>query len=142
MYARKLTKEELLRDGITEVTPEGKVFRGELEVIPKTTKQGYFLHFIYDRDDEGNIVKKPNSKSVYGYVYKTRSIGLHRLMWAWFNNEVPTGYVVDHKNNKHYTLEDYRLNNLQLLTPRENLKKERKASSAEFKCKLDRPRSY
>jgi hypothetical protein len=142
MYARKLTKTELINDGITRVTYDGRVFRGENEALPMVSRTGYFIHNIFDLDENGKRITVPNEKSAFGYNYKTRTIGLHRLMWAWFHDEVPEGMVIDHINNKHNTIEDYRLDNLQLLTPSENIRKNRDESTLEVKCKMDRPRSY
>lgn len=148
-YARKLTKEELIKGGITLITEEGYVFKGEKQVIPTINKQGYWTVLIYELDDEGKKIKQPVKRKCKGcsmvtdtYIYKIRTIGLHRAMWAWFNNEVPEGYVVDHINNKHESIEDYQLDNLQLLTPAENLEKEAGESVRQLKCKLDRPLSY
>ena len=76
------------------------------------------------------------------WLGKLRTIGLHRAMWAWFHGDVPEGMVVDHINNKHSRIEDYHLDNLQLLTPKENLAKEREESTRQVKCRLDRPRTY
>lgn len=145
MYARRLTKEDLINSGITLVTEDGHVFKGEKEVIPNINQNGYFMHFIYELDDLGNRIQVPSEKSVFGYVYKLRSIGLHRLMWAWFHDEVPAGLVVDHINNEHKTLEDYHLSNLQLLTPGQNIAKERSSAAwlkYELPCKLNKPRSF
>jgi hypothetical protein len=143
MYARKLTKQELMKSGITEVTVDGHVYAGEKELFPKANKQGYLMHSIYDLDENGNKIKLPNEKSVFGYNYKQRSIGLHRLMWAWFYNEVPSGLVCDHINNRHDNIEDYHLDNLQLLTPAENVAKDKlNWHTSEVKCQLNKPRSF
>lgn len=140
MYARRLTKKELMEDGITEVTRDGHVFRGKDEMPPKINNNGYFVHTIYDRDCNGNIIMIPSEKSVFGYYYKNRTLGLHRIVWAWFNEEVPEGMVVDHINNRHDRFEDYNLDNLQTLTARENIAKERGESTRQIKCPLDCPR--
>ena len=104
---------------------------------------------FYDLDEDGNKIKIPVKRQFKGcskvsdtFVYKVRTLGLHRVMWAWFNGEVPSGYVCDHINNKHDTLEDYRLENLQLLTPGENIAKERGVSTRQMKCSLKRPLSW
>lgn len=129
--------------GITNVTEDGHVFSGEEELIPSISKQGYFMHIIYDLDENGQRIKLYKEKSAFGYIYKTRSLGLHRIMWAWFNNEVPSGMVVDHISNKHSELKDYELSNLQLLTPSENLAKEKPNwHVSELKCNLSKPRSF
>ena len=49
---------------------------------------------------------------------------------------------MDHINNKHEAQEDYRLENLQLLTPAQNLTKERSESIKQLKCNLNKPLSF
>ena len=55
---------------------------------------------------------------------------------------VEEGCVIDHKNNKHTSIEDYNISNLQLISQKENTTKDRETSIIELKCKLDRPLSY
>ena len=149
-YARRLTKEELIRAGITLITEDGLIFRGENQVLPTAAVgQNYLVFAIYDLDEDGNKIKIPmkkswgnNGKLYDSYNYKARTIGLHRAMWAWFHDEVPEGYVVDHINNKHENIEDYHISNLQLLTPAENLAKERGTSNKQLPCKLNKPLSW
>lgn len=148
-YASQLTKEDLLKSGITVVTEDGLVFRGEKQVKLSLNSNGYWMIPIYTLDEDGNKIKKPIKRQYEGcshvtdtYTYEARVIGLHRLMWAWFYGEVPEGYVVDHINNKHETQEDYHLSNLQLLTPGENLAKERTTGTRQMKCSLKRPLSW
>ena len=149
-YAKKLTKEDLMKGGIVKITEDCKIFgqNGELSV-QQSSKQGYITITIYDFDEHGNKIKVPIKRTFKDcknptdtYVYKTKVYGLHRVMWAWFHDEVPEGYVVDHINNKHTNIEDYHLNNLQLLTSQENVTKERICNVKEVPCKIDRPRGY
>ena len=141
MYARKLTKEELIKSGITAVDFEtGKVFGAEGERTCSINKGGYLVLPIYEFDDNGNKIKVPLRRRYQGckkisdtYNYKQRVVGLHRLIWAWKYGEVPEGYVIDHKNNKHSELEDYRLDNLQCITPAQNLAKEKPESNRMIK---------
>lgn len=141
-YGRKLTKQDLIDAGITEITENGEVFRGEIKLNFSINNQGYKTIAIYDRDKNGKMIKiiPKNSRPGY-YIYKTRTIGLHRAMWAWFYGEVPDGMVVDHINNQHENLDDYRLDNLQLLTPAENLEKEREFTKM-LKCQMTKPREF
>lgn len=104
---------------------------------------------LYELDEDGNKIKQPITRKFKGtknyvdtYIYKIKTIGLHRAMWAWFNGEVPEGYVVDHINNRHGMLEDYQMFNLQILTPAENLEKEAGISTKQIACKLTRPLSF
>lgn len=149
IYASRLTKEDLIKSGITLVTEDGYVFKGEDQVSPSISAGGYFVFPLYDLDEDGNKIKVPITRQFKGckkvtdtYTYKTRTIGLHRLMWAWFKGEVPEGYVVDHINNKHETQEDYHIENLQLLTQAQNLAKERPASTKQLYCNLNKPLSF
>ena len=48
------------------------------------------------------------------------NIPLSRFLYAWFNGDVPAGYVVDHIDNDPYNNDPY---NLQILTISENLEK-------------------
>lgn len=141
-YAKRLTKEDLMKGGITNITEDCKVFRNGKEIeLKKNYAGGYYAFFIYELDSNGNKIKVPTPSAKNPYVYKSRSIGLHRAMYAWFNGEVPAGMVVDHKNNQHSQLEDYRLDNLQLLTPQENVTKERECNTRQLVCDLSYPRS-
>jgi len=148
-YATRLTKEELIEGGITCMTKDGLAFRGEKQAALSVNNQGYIMLNIYELDEDGNKIKVPIKRLYKGcknisntYMYKTRVIGLHRAMWAWFHDEVPAGYVVDHINNQHTELEDYNLDNLQLLTPAQNLEKERGISTRMIKCMLSKPLSF
>ena len=157
-YAKRLTKERLIQEGFTEITKEGRLFKGEQEVFPNWNgKVGnpnrYLCVYLYQRDSEGHLIKGNDRVHKYtrkdgsigeapGWQAKLDTYGLHRVMWAWHHGEVPEGYVVDHINNKHSRIEDYHLDNLQLLTPKENLAKERPESTREVKCKLNKPREY
>lgn len=141
MYARKLTKEELIKSGITAVDFEtGRVFGVNGERSYSINNGGYLVLPIYEFDENGNTIKVPIRKRCKGckkisdtYNYKQRVVGLHRLIWAWKYGEVPEGYVIDHKNNKHSELKDYRLDNLQCITPAQNLAKEKPESNRMIK---------
>lgn len=154
-YAKELTKEALIEAGIKEITADCKVIFDNGHILEKEEdfgrlKQGYLIFSIYALDENGNKIKKPLKRKFKGcknlintYCYKTVVIGLHRAMWAWFNGSVPNGFVVDHIDNKHTTLYDNRLENLQLLTPAENLAKEKKERSIRLeKCNMSKPLSY
>ena len=149
-YASRLTKEMLVKSGIELITKDGTVFRNGKHVIPTKNKQGYLVLGIYELDEYGNKIKIPITKICKGhkkpsntYNYKVMTVGLHRAMWAWFYGVVEEGYVIDHRSNKHTSIEDYHITNLQIISPRENLTKDRKIKSTkELKCRLDRPLSH
>ena len=152
IYARALTKEDLIKYGVKEITEDCKVIFEDGRVLEKEedftkNKQGYLTFNVYDLDENGNRIKRPSKQrykdKVYNInTYKIRTICLHRAMFAWFNNEVPEGLVIDHINNKHDTLYDNKLENLQLLTPRDNLVKERNIDIREICCRMNFPLSY
>ena len=148
-YASRLTKEMLVANGIELITEDGVVIRNGKQVIPTPNKQGYLMLPIYELDKDGNKIKMPIikkdkrcKKPINTYIYKSMMVGLHRAMWAWFNGVVEEGWVIDHKSNKHTSIEDYNISNLQAISQRENTTKDREASIVELKCKLDRPLSY
>ena len=148
-YASRLTKEMLVANGIELITEDGVVIKNGKQVIPFKDKQGYLMLTLYELDKDGNKIKIPMTRTFRGckkptntYIYKVMIVGLHRAMWAWFYGVVEEGCIVDHKSNKHTSIEDYHISNLQLISPRENVTKDREASIKELKCKLDRPLSY
>ena len=148
-YASRLTKEMLIANGIELITEDGIVIKNGKQFILTQNKQGYLMLNLYELDEDGNKIKIPityirkgRKKPTNTYVYKMMQVGLHRAMWAWLYGVVEEGCVVDHKNNKHTSIEDYNISNLQLISQRENTTKDREASTYEIKCKLDRPLSY
>ena len=148
-YAKRLTKEMLIKSGIELITEDGTVIRHGKQVIPFKGTDGYLKLNIYDFDEDGNKIKVPIIRICKGckkpsdtYKYKSMTVGLHRAMWAWIYGVVEEGYVIDHRSNKHTSIEDYHISNLQIISPRENLTKDRKASTRELKCRLDKPISY
>ena len=148
-YASKLTKEMLVANGIELITEDGIVIKNGKQLIPTPNKQGYLMLNLYEVDEDGNKIKIPITRTFKGckkptntYIYKSTMVGLHRAMWAWLYGVVEEGYIIDHRNNKHTSIEDYNISNLQLISQRENVTKDREASTKEFKCKLDRPISY
>ena len=148
-YASRLTKEMLIANGIELITEDGIVIKNGKQVIPTQNKHGYLMLNLYELDEYGNKIKIPIirtykwcKKPSNTYQYKIRQVGLHRAMWAWLYGVVEEGYVVDHKNNKHTSIEDYHISNLQIISQRENTIKDRKASTKEYKCRLNRPLSY
>ena len=149
-FASRLTKEMLIKSGIELITEDGTVIRHGKQVIPiQDKKYGYLKIYIYELDEDGNKIKVPTTRIRKGckkpsntYNYKVRTIGLHRAMWAWLYGVVEEGFVIDHKSNKHTSIEDYHISNLQIISQRENAIKNPRTSFREVKCRLDKPISY
>ena len=136
-YASELTKEELIKAGVVAVDLNNcRVYGVQSELSPTINAQGYFMINICEVDEDGNKIKLPYKRQYKGckhitntYRYKTKTISLNRLLWAWKYGKVKAGYVIDHINNKHENLEDYKLDNLQEITPAQNLTKEKEIST-------------
>ena len=152
IFARALTKEELIKYGVNEITKDCKVAFNNGRVLEKEEDfvksiRGYLAFNVYDLDENDNRIKIPvkrrHKEKIYNsYTYKKRIIYLHRAMIAWHYNEVPECLVIDHINNKHDTLDDNRLESLQLLSQRENATKERITDIYELKCNMTLPLSH
>lgn len=56
----------------------------------------------------------------FSYINEVKCIPLARLIYAWFVNDIEDGMVIDHIDNDPF---NNRVENLQKLTPEENLKK-------------------
>ncbi len=133
-YIRSLTKDDLIRSGIKDITPDCKVIFEDGRVLEKEedflrNEKGY-LYFLVEETDPVTVIQK----QLKGVQNTSRTIYIHRAMYAWFKGGVPKDLVVDHISNKHDTLYDNRIDNLQLLTAGENLKKD-----SWNKCSLNRP---
>lgn len=154
-YNTRLTKEELIKSGITNITEDGKIFRNGKEIKPFKLNSGYYIVNIYTFDENGDkiIVPTPDTKQYYTtkdglvksytyashYSYKSKAVGVHRLVYTWFHNETPEGYCIDHINDDKA---DNRLSNLQLLTPQDNINKNKRHNIRIMKCKLNKDRSF
>lgn len=102
---------------------------------------------LYKFDENGNPIKIPTkrkskftNKEYDTYTYAQETITLQRAMWAWYNNVAKAGCVIDHKNNKRLSLEDYRLENLQEITPQVNVTKDKVKNEAELYSRYELPK--
>lgn len=123
MYNSRLTKQDLIDYGIDEITEEGYVYRNGKLVPLSRNNRGYLTFTAHKGSD-----------------YKT--ITLSRAIWAWFKGEVPEGMVVDHVDNSHRHIQDYRLENLQCITQKANVNKDKPREAKPLKCDMHKPRGF
>ena len=139
-YAAELTKEYLMKLGITDVTPDGlHIYKGSEELaqyIPKAkdVKRRYFRVNLYDPELRQATPKEERTKNTGRII-----IPAHVINYVWNRGPRKLGLIIDHLDNN--PLNNH-IDNLQLISQRENVIKDRKASIRELKCKLDRPLSY
>ena len=125
-YCKKLTKEYLKTLGIQKVTEDGKVYgkiyKRDNQLLPPTVNNsGIWIIARPFIDENGNKVKNYcDPKRPYYYVYKNASIPLGRIVYAWFNEEVPEDMVVSNINGDK---SDCSLKNLELITNKESKNK-------------------
>lgn len=125
MYAKKLTKEQLIEAGIYSVSEDGK------EIIYKSKTLEVPWGVINQSECSDGYLRVSN--------HRLKTMGVHRVVYAWFHGEVPEGMVVDHIDNDK---KNNNIKNLQLLTPHENLCKGTTKCTKATKCKMTKPREY
>lgn len=123
---KALTKEELITLGVSDVKEDGTIINIVGEVIKQSIVRGPIRKYTGKRSDYYCVAfpdytkKRTNPDRPNWWTYDVRVIPVQRIVYAWFYGEVPENYDVDHINNDSL---DNRLENLQLLTRKENLKK-------------------
>lgn len=132
-YAKELTKEYLVKLGITEVTEDSHIFKDGIEVTQHTLYNKYKCIILYDKCIRQSLPKEERKKTS-GSI----TLPVQRVVFAWFNNVVPKDFVVDHKDNNKF---NNHKDNLQLLKPGDNIWKDR-VRGGEIKCQLNKPRSF
>lgn len=135
MYAKELTKEYLQKLGITEITKDGKhIYFGEKEAKQFMIASGYLAFSA--RDKEIYNISYPITKNKRSGEF---TIPVQRAVYAWYHGSTVENMVIDHINDNKT---DNRIENLQVLTPKENIWKNRKCDVREIKCMLKKPRRF
>ena len=124
-YAQQLTKDDLINKyGITAVDSDGKVYNkyGEFNYnITKSGKREYNSIVTYDHMSKPKVNIGKYGKG--SYTYKSVTLGVHRIVWVWYNGIQHEGMVIDHIDNNPL---NNNLSNLQEITQSENSNKDRK----------------
>ena len=126
MIRRKLTRDWLVSQ---------KISVSEYDVYHETEKYGLRqLHPTVSISNKkfGNPVKYLVIGWYNRYEHKGYVFPYHRLLYAWYNNEVPEGYDVDHIDDNTF---NNNLDNLQLLTHKDNMDKRKGNGHNQYNCK-------
>lgn len=123
MYCSRLTRQDLEDMGIVDVRWDNN----DWLITRYWYRHGNDINKTLTTLRPAMMVKKHKyGKTKYYYKvqfnYKGRGVGisLGRFLCAWFYNEVPEGYVVDHKDDDTH---NNTLDNLQVITLEANLEK-------------------
>lgn len=134
-YAKQLTKEYLMSLGITEITEDGEhIFKGDKEVTQHTHKDGYKRVTLYDKELHQMLYPLTKCSSCGQLVF-----GVHRIVYAWFHGIANSELVIDHiDNNK----ANNNINNLQELTPTQNICKNKVINQNLRPCNMHKSRKF
>ena len=125
MYCKGLTKEELIGFGIVSIywdkyTNNWAIIRDWYKNNSKTKRTLYKLQICDVTTKHKYTGDKSYPKIQFNWRNKSYAFPLSRVIYAWFREDIPDGYVIDHKNNDPY---DNTLDNLQMLTIEQNIRK-------------------
>ena len=134
-YAKQLTKEYLMSLGITEVTEDGEhIFKGDKELTQHTHKDGYKRVTLYDKELHQMLYPLTKCSSCGQLIF-----GVHRIVYAWFHGIANSELVIDHiDNNK----ANNNINNLQELTPTQNICKNKVVNQNLRPCNMHKSREF
>ena len=117
-----LSRQYLEYLGITNITEDGHIYKGEIELTQSLEGSGYMK--IQPHDKEG----------------KKRNILTHRAVYAWHKGYIPPKMMLDHKDGDRY---NNHIDNLRLATATENrANRVHKAGTYEMRCSMKFPRSH
>lgn len=120
-YAREITKEYLKGIGVESVSEDGTtvIYRGVIKPVYDyySGKRQYKCVQLFDNAIRQQIPVEDRTSSSGQF-----RIGMHVINYVWNIADKPAGYVIDHIDNN--SLNNH-VSNLQILTPRENVNKEK-----------------
>lgn len=124
-YCKGLTKQELEDYGIVEIRwnkylETWVVTREWYKNNSKTKKERKQLVIADVLAKHKYTQDKAYPKVSFSYKQKPIAIPLSRLVYVWFIEDIPDGYVVDHIDNDPY---NNKLSNLQMLSIGDNIRK-------------------
>ena len=128
------TKAELIRMGVTDVTRDGKVYvngkRKHISIMKCRHKYGTNRNYPYVALTDKEAPKVPitahwttKDGATHDYPswrYKTVLVPVSRCVYVWHVEDIPAGMDCDHINGDPF---DNRVDNLQVITRKENLLK-------------------
>lgn len=140
---KQITKTYLAYLGVTEVTPDGRIFTKNGELKPYLTGRSKSKNQALSKDRLAIYLHDPEKyKSVPKEKRNTTSgrvsIKVHQIVYSWFNSEVPYSMEIHHKD---FNYLNNSIDNLEALTHEEHLAKHNKGNR-ELKCRLDIPRDW
>lgn len=121
-----LTKQQLIELGVTDVTKDGKVFKNDVECKIVMLKNKYkhstnvYQIPVVSFVDKSKKIPFVTKKGYNSYTYGALNISVARIMFVWFVRDIEYGEQIDHIDNNPL---NNTLDNLQVLTQEENLKK-------------------
>ena len=125
-HNRALTKQQLIELGVTDVTKDGKVFKNGAECRIVILKNKYkhstnvYQNAVVQFVDKSKKIPFVTKKGYNSYTYGALNISVARIMFVWFVRDIEYGEQIDHIDNNPL---NNTLDNLQVLTQEDNLKK-------------------
>ena len=125
-HNRALTKQQLIDLGVTDVTKDGKVFKNGVECKIFILKNKYkhstktYQNAVVQFVDKSKKIPFVTKDGYNSYAYGCMNISVARIMFVWFIRDIEYGEQIDHIDNNPL---NNTLDNLQVLTQEENLKK-------------------
>ena len=90
---KRVTKKQLEKIGITNVTEDGRIFVGDKEVKHRVRQSPYKYKESVKYYYVAIYLNHDNNRNNYFQC------GVSRVVYAWFNGEVKKGYDIDHIDN-------------------------------------------